>query len=225
MAAPVAGYVQLPSDTANTGKKNRTATKVVGSDTVHEHYVVPSPGFTRTGRHAFQSSMCVVSTAGTNTTHFVLAMTTAATHRAVLRSIDLSYSITGTIAATTASPLIVIQKATYGTVFTASTNGAVINFQSSSTTSQLNAYLGSSGASVGTPVPFASFAFPALLTTIGTYGGQTNLWRSGGDQNSAETGLEMKAGDLLQVLQPTTGSNGEQRTFTLRFEWDQIDVS
>jgi hypothetical protein len=224
MAAPVASYVQLPTDTANTGKKNRTQTKAVGSDTVHEHFVVPSAGYTRTGRHAYQSSLHVLSTAATNTTHLVLAMTTAATHRAVLRSIDMSYSITGTIAATTASPLIVIQKATYGTVFTATTNGAVINFQSSSTTSQLNAYLGSSGASVGTPVPFASFAFPALLTTIGTYGGQCNLWRAG-DQYDLGTGLEMKAGDLLQVLQPTTGSNGEQRTFTLRFEWDQVDVT
>jgi hypothetical protein len=224
MAAPVAGYVQLPSDSANTGKKNRTVTKVVGSDTVHEHLVVPSPNFTRTGRHAYQSSLHVLSTAATNSTHLVLAMTTAATHRAVLRSIDISWGITGTIAATTANPLLVIQKATYGTAFTLSTNGQVINYQSSSTTSQLNAYLGSSGASIGTPVPFASFAFPALLTTAGTYGGMHRLWQAG-DQHNAETGLEMKAGDLLQVLQPTTGSNGEQRTFTLRFEWDQIDVS
>jgi hypothetical protein len=224
MAAPVASYVQLPSDASNTGKKNRTQTKAVGSDTVHEHFMVPSVGYTRTGRHAYQSSMHVLSTAATNTTHLVLAMTTAATHRAVLRSIDLSYGITGTIAATTANPLIILQKATYGTVFTASTNGQVINFQSSSTTSQLNAYLGSSGATVGTPVPFASFAFPALLTTAGAYGGVVNLWRAG-DQYDLGTGLEMKAGDLLQVLQPTTGSNGEQRTFTLRFEWDQVDVT
>lgn len=224
MAAPVAAYVQLPSDTSNSGKKNRTHTKVVGSDTVHEHFMVPSAGFTRTGRHAYQSSVHVVSTAATNTTHFVLAMTTAATYRAVIRSIDISYGITGTIAATTASPQIVIQKATFGTAFTASTNGQVINFQSSSTASQLNAYLGSSGATVGTPVPFASFVFPALLTTVGTYGGQQNLWRSY-DQYDQGTGLEMKAGDVLQVLQPTTGSNGEQRTFTVRVEWDQIDVS
>lgn len=224
MAAPVASYVQLPSDASNSGKKNRTVTKAVGSDTVHEHFVIQSPAFTRTGRHAYQSSLHVLSTAATNSTHLVLAMTTAATYRAVLRSIDISWSITGTIAATTASPTLVIQKATYGTAFTATTNGQVINYQSSSTTSQLNAYLGSSGASVGTPVPFASFAFPALLTTVGSYGGVQRLWTAG-DQYSLETGLEMKAGDLLSVIQPATGSNGEQRTFTLRFEWDQVDVS
>jgi hypothetical protein len=224
MAAPVASYVQLPSDASNSGKKNRTVTKAVGSDTVHEHFVIPSPNYTRTGRHAFQSSMCVLSTAATNTTHFVLAMTTAATYRACIRSVDISWSITGTIAATTANPTLVLQKATYGTAFTATTNGAVINYQSSSTASQLNCYLGSSGASLGTPVPFAAFTFPALLTTVGTYGGMHRLW-SAGDQYDVATGLEMKAGDLLQVLQPATGSNGEQRTFTVRVEWDQIDVS
>jgi hypothetical protein len=40
MAAPVAAFVQLPDDTGNTGKKVRTQTRVVGSNTVHEHYFV-----------------------------------------------------------------------------------------------------------------------------------------------------------------------------------------
>jgi hypothetical protein len=223
MAAPTASYVQLPSDASNAGKKNRTQIKTVGSDSVHEHFVVPSAGYTRVGRYVYQSSLHVLSTAAANSTHLVLAMTTAATKRAVLRSIDVSWGITGTIAATTANPMLVIQKATYGTAFSATTNGQVLPFQSSSSAAQLNAYLGSSGATVGTPVPFASFAFPALLTTAGAYGGQACLWRSY-DQFDLGTGLEMKAGDLLSVLQPTTGSNGEQRTFTLRFEWDELDA-
>lgn len=40
MAAPIADFVQLPLDTGNTGKKNRTQTRVVGANTVHEHFVV-----------------------------------------------------------------------------------------------------------------------------------------------------------------------------------------
>lgn len=224
MAAPVESYIQLPLDTANTGKKNRTQTKAVGSNTVHEHFVVPSAGYTRTGRHAYQSSFHVLSTVATNTTHLVLAMTTAATYRCILRSIDMTYGVQGTIAASTVAPQVVIQKATYGTALTATTNGQVINYQSSSTASQLNAYLGSSGGSLGTPVPFTAFTVPVLLTTAGTYGGSANLFRCM-EQYDVGTGLEMKAGDLLQVIQPATGSNGEVRGFTLRFEWDQIDVS
>ena len=40
MAAPIAAFIQLPSDSGNTGKKNRTQTRVVGADTVHEHFVI-----------------------------------------------------------------------------------------------------------------------------------------------------------------------------------------
>src|SRR6266545_1371349 len=41
MAAPIASFIQLPVDTGNTGKKVRTQTRVVGADTVHEHFFVP----------------------------------------------------------------------------------------------------------------------------------------------------------------------------------------
>src|SRR3990172_4916161 len=41
MAAPVAEKIILPLDTGNTGKKVRTQSRVVGPDTVHEHFFVP----------------------------------------------------------------------------------------------------------------------------------------------------------------------------------------
>lgn len=41
MAAPVAAKIILPLDSGNTGPKVRTQTRVVGADTVHEHYFVP----------------------------------------------------------------------------------------------------------------------------------------------------------------------------------------
>lgn len=37
MAAPVASYIQLPSDSGNLGKKVRTRTRTVGADSVLEH--------------------------------------------------------------------------------------------------------------------------------------------------------------------------------------------
>ncbi len=40
MAAPVADKILLPLDTGNTGKKVRTQTRVVGADTVHEHFFI-----------------------------------------------------------------------------------------------------------------------------------------------------------------------------------------
>jgi hypothetical protein len=223
MAAPVASYVQLPSDASNTGKKNRTHTKAVGSDTVHEHFVVPSPGYTRTGRYCWQSSAnVVVATSGT--TVAALAMTTSATYRAVLRSIDVSWGQSGETIVTETAPVYFIQKATYGTAISATTLATVLSFQSSSTTAQLRPFIGSSGASVGTPVPFAAFTVPCQNSTAGTYGGYANVWRSQ-DQFDAGTGLEMKAGDVIQVFQHTAGTASDVRTITLRFEWDEMDVS
>ena len=40
MAAPIANKIILPDDSGNTGKKVRTQTRVVGADTVHEHFFV-----------------------------------------------------------------------------------------------------------------------------------------------------------------------------------------
>lgn len=40
MAAPIADKIILPLDTGNTGKKVRTQTRLVGADTVHEHFFV-----------------------------------------------------------------------------------------------------------------------------------------------------------------------------------------
>lgn len=42
MTSPIAAFVQLPGDTVNTGKKRRTQTRVVGADTVHEDFVIPT---------------------------------------------------------------------------------------------------------------------------------------------------------------------------------------
>lgn len=41
MGTPIADMIQLPLDTGNTGKKKRTQTRLVGSNTVHEDFVVP----------------------------------------------------------------------------------------------------------------------------------------------------------------------------------------
>src|SRR6185369_17033872 len=97
MAGPTASYVQLPSDTANTGKKNRTQTKAVGSDTVHEHFVVPSPSYTHTGRYyacstavqAISSAAQTPSTAG----FYYLHNSTANTAVGILRGVDITYSL------------------------------------------------------------------------------------------------------------------------------------
>jgi hypothetical protein len=72
MAAPVAGFVQLPSDAGNAGKKIRTQTRVVGSDTVHEHFVIAISARSKVGVYYAHSGTLTIPAAahvGTTTGH------------------------------------------------------------------------------------------------------------------------------------------------------------
>ena len=114
MAAPVASYVQLPVDTSNTGKKNRTQTRVVGSDTVHEHHVVPSPDTTKYGRYiACSTGLNTVSTVaqtGAAGGYYWLHMSTAATAVGVLRHASMTYSQQGTAVPSFTAPQYMLSK-------------------------------------------------------------------------------------------------------------------
>src|SRR4029079_15302652 len=96
MAGPVASYVQLPSDSANTGKKNRTQTRVVGSDTAHEHFVVPNIGYARIGRYVYQSTGDTVQ-ASSGKQYAVLSMATNATAVASVKRIDVGWGTASTV--------------------------------------------------------------------------------------------------------------------------------
>lgn len=68
MAAPVAAKVTLPTDAGNAGPKVRTQTRVVGADTVHEHFFVPVSSRSKTGVYSAHSGVMTVPTGGTNGT-------------------------------------------------------------------------------------------------------------------------------------------------------------
>lgn len=72
MAAPIASMIQLPLDTGNTGKKVRTQTRVVGADTVHEHFFIPTSIDSKVGLFRAHSGTLTIPTAahnGTTTGH------------------------------------------------------------------------------------------------------------------------------------------------------------
>lgn len=66
MAAPVASKIILPLDTGNTGKNVRTQTRVVGADTVHEHFFIPTSLRSRLGIFYAASGTLTIPTAAQN---------------------------------------------------------------------------------------------------------------------------------------------------------------
>jgi hypothetical protein len=75
MAAPIADKVILPLDTGNTGKNVRTQTRVVGANTVHEHFFVPISADSKLGLYRAHSGILTIPIAvhnGTTTGHLWL---------------------------------------------------------------------------------------------------------------------------------------------------------
>jgi hypothetical protein len=229
MAAPVASYVQLPADTANTGKKNRTNTKVVGSDTVHEHFVVPSKGYTVSGRYhacstaaqSVSSAAQVPSTAG----FYYLHNSTGNTLVGMLRSVDVYYSVDNStaIAAAQSCPLFMLQKYTFATAH-AGTTLNIVSAQTSSTTPSLNIRSAPTGATVTLVGPIGSAPMPAIVSTANNYAGAFNLYQAHEHYNRGAA-VEIAPGEGVVLHQLTTGLAADARKFTAKFVWDEIDVS
>lgn len=68
MAAPIADKIILPTDTGNTGKKVRSQTRVVGADTVHEHFFIPESRRARTGLYYATSGVIAYPSSAHNGT-------------------------------------------------------------------------------------------------------------------------------------------------------------
>lgn len=68
MAAPVASKIILPVDTGNSGPKVRTQTRVIGADTVHEHFFIPETRRSRLGIYYAASGTLTIPIAAQNGT-------------------------------------------------------------------------------------------------------------------------------------------------------------
>lgn len=223
MAGPVASYVQLPSDTANTGKKNRTQTRAVGSDTVHEHFVVPNQGYTRIGRYVYQSTGDTIQ-ASSGKQYAVLSMATNATAVASIKSIDVGWGTASTVNVASRASLITFLKSTFNNAMTDATTRAIGNYQSTQTAATLSVRSSSSGASLGTQTPVAAFYVPGAMTTVGAYGGQANVYQTGEHYQRASA-IELNPGEALVVFQQDAGVASDVRTIQFRIVWDEIDQS
>src|SRR6185369_16504002 len=115
MTAPVASTIQLPTDTANSGKLLRTQTKSISAQTVHEQFVVPSLGVTQTGKYFFSSTQQSVNATVQDalaTGFFWFQVPVAGTVTALIRNILIDCNTSSTTAAPTA-PVISFAKFTF----------------------------------------------------------------------------------------------------------------
>lgn len=226
MAGPVASTIILPDDSGNLGKKVRTQTRVVGADTVHEHFFVEGRQAAVLGvyRKAMdQQTIVAAAQNGTSTGYLWAHVPTAVTGKWVrIRRLYLS-SQHSSLLATPTAPRIAASLAT----FTGTASGAQITpgkINSGSPASVLDLRTAVTGLTITMGQKIAAAGIVGALTAASAYspGPDVNIIDPG---ESEDEWVIIKPGEALVLWQDTAGTTSDTRKFNPVMVWDDIDVS
>jgi hypothetical protein len=224
MAAPLADKVLLPSDTGNAGKKVRTQTRVVGADTVHEHFFVTARGAQVLGIYqATLAQITAVAAAqnGTSTGSLWLHVPTAITNKKVrIRRVIFSAQHATAFAGVSAPRLAFSRMTFTGTASGAQVTGIKCDTTMPSAVADLRtAVTGLTPTLVGT---LAAAPFGGALTAVGAYTATPfDLIQS----DSEDDWWVFAPGEGLAIWQDTAGTTSDTRVANLTLAWDEIDTA
>lgn len=226
MAAPIANKITLPLDTGNSGKNVRTQTRVVGADTVHEHFFIPVPAIAATGKYFFSSTQQTVSATvqdGIATGFFWLQMISTATVTAVIRYI--SANSTASAATTFASaPVLSFSKMTF-TGTASGTSVTPVKFQTAGAANQMIVRTAVTGMTPTIVGDVGNFQIPAVLTAVGAVYACEEVIPRNPLAYVRGMDLEIAPGEGLAIWQSVAGTAADTRRFGIQVEWDEIDLT
>lgn len=228
MTAPVASKILLPDDSANAGKKVRTQTRVVGSDTVHEHFVIPVSAQAIKGIYHFCFTLYAVAASAQNGTSAAigwLQVPSTATVNARLRFAQMAHTnATATAIDHTSAPRIAVQRMTH----TDGWSGASLNVAKRATadsSNQANIRTATTGTVVtlaATQLVWASLVPGADITTSGVLNIQFGEeWRPVLEDEY----VVIAPGEGLVFYQIDAGTTSDQRKSLVKGCWDEVDIS
>ena len=219
MAAPVASFAQLPSDSGNTGKKMRTQSRVVGSDTVLEHFFVPSTTREVLGSYIAHTGVNLVQASAQTfpTAFFYLINPVGNTPKIALTAIEVITQMGSALAAPT-SPRLLWKLFTFtGTASGASlTPGKLDSTMPSPTASLRTASTGlsiSGGADVICSLPTAS------ATAVGYAPPQMDEWFESDESQQ----IILRAGEGIALYQPDAGTASDTRRIITTIKWTEFN--
>jgi hypothetical protein len=229
MTAPIPTFIQIPSDSSNSGKLLRAESKVVNAQTVLEQFVVPVQGFTfyqSGGLHLCANSSLALTAAGqdgVSTGYIWLQNPIGSPISVVPRSIVLDLSATSATVAASA-PVITCRKFT----FTGTASSGVFNklsYQSGGVSAQADCQTAVTGMTVTLSGRFGELVAPAILTAVGTYGTTKYVFQQ--DPQAWIRGMvyEIAPGEGLVIYQNGAGSTSDPRTLGFAISWFEIDLS
>lgn len=227
MAAPAASHVKLPSDTGNAGfKQVRTQTRVVGAETVHEHFFVPVSPRSKLGIYYYSPALqSVQATAqdATATGFLWLQNPNASGRNLVLREILMKFSnAAATVAAT--APRIIAALFT----FTGTASGASVTPAKSGRIASEPSPVGFlrtavTGMTVTLGATIASFLVPVVMTAVGNYGDSPQVWPYSKDPFE-DDGIVIPPQSGVVLYQPDNGTTTDPRRFITNLVTEEVDV-
>lgn len=219
MATPVASFAQLPSDSGNTGKQMRTQTRVVGANTVHEHFFVPSSARDTLGSYIAHTGVNLVqATAQTfPAAFFFLINPVGNTPKVAITAIEVLSQMGSALAAPT-SPRLLWKLFTFtGTASGASlTPGKTDSTWPAPTASLRTASTGltiTAVADVICSLPIAS------ATAVGYSPPQMDEWFEDVEQSQ----IILRAGEGIALYQPDAGTTADTRRLITTLKWDEFN--
>lgn len=224
MAGPAAGYVRLPDDSGNAGKKIQTQSEVIGADTVYSHFYISRSKRRLLGLYggviALQSVLAAAQN-GTTTGALWMGIAVGSTVRARIRKLDVAH----TCAVATAidhptAPRIILARFT----FTGTASGTAVTAakrHGSDPTNVATLYSTSAGWTPTLGASWWNTVVPGVdLTTSGIYNA---FFLQEFDPKDEEEFLDFGAGEGVVLYQADAGTTSDQRKFGATIRWDEYD--
>lgn len=225
MAKPIAEKVVLPLDTGNTGKKMRTQSRVVGADTVHEHFFIKGRQAEVLGVYRMAMAQFTVQAAaqnGTSTGFLWAHVPSAVSNKKVrIRKIRIN-SANSTVLATPTAARVAISRIT----FTGTASGA-----SAGTPGKNDATYPASIFDLRTAVTGLTVSLVALLavapiiqcvTAVGAVAPRDSEIV---DTSEEDDWIVLAPGEGLAFWQDVAGSTSDTRKININLVWDEIDTA
>lgn len=212
-----AGFVQLPTDSGNTGKKVRTRTRVVGSDTVHEHYFIESSEREYVGKYIAHSGVFTVQTAahtfGTSGFFWFINPIGSSVLVAV-SGIEVITQMGSALAAPT-SPRLLFSRFTY----TGTPSGATVTpgkLDSNMATPQASFRTALTGMSMSKDADMLGTLPTASATAVGYAPSMMDEWSPPESEQ-----IILRAGEGLGFWQADAGTNADTRRIIVTMKWEE----
>jgi hypothetical protein len=220
MAAPIAGTVRLPLDTGNTGKYVRTQTRVVGAETVHEHFFVQSSQHDRVGSFFVSAPQQSVQAAAHTLPAGVLWFQNpvGSAIDGILRQFSVEYAASAATVMPTA-PVIALARFT----FTGTASGTAVapaKSRTSEAANVCNLRTANTGMTITNGNVIASSSVPTILTAVGIYG--LKDWFIEESRDVEPNDIRLAPGEGVVLYQTVAGTTSDVRRFTVDVKWDEV---